>query len=117
MIGTNDIFVPVFDKYSELSAMIHVSFPARVVTEKTQTIVGYSLLIAGACLLLAVTLLVGHLHLVNRPLARLIEAITDIRQSGTNAYRQVQIKSSDEFGQVGLAFNEMIDDLNRRTVS
>ncbi len=85
-----------------------------MVAEKTQTILGYSLIIAGACLLLAVTSLVGALSiLVNRPLARLIEAIADIRKSGTDTYQQVQIKSSDEFGQLGQAFNKMIDDLNR----
>jgi PAS domain S-box-containing protein len=109
-----DIFVPVFDRYSEYVAMIRVSFPARVVAQKTQTIVTYSLLIAGVCLLLAVTSLVGALNiLVNHPLAKLIEAIADIRRRGTDSYQHVQITSGDEFGQVGLAFNEMIDDLNR----
>jgi PAS domain S-box-containing protein len=109
-----DIFVPVFDRHSEYVAMIRVSFPARVVGEKTKTILGYSLIIAGVCLLLAVTSLVGALSiLVNRPLARLMEAIAGIRNTGTNTYQHVQISSPDEFGQVGLAFNEMIDDLNQ----
>jgi PAS domain S-box-containing protein len=109
-----DIFLPVFDKYSEYVAMVRVSFPAKVVSQKTYIIVQYSLLIAVGCLLMAALLLVVVLNIsVNRPLARLVAAILNIRKRGTDSYQHVQIESAAEFGQLGVAFNEMIDDLNR----
>jgi PAS domain S-box-containing protein len=109
-----DVFIPVFDKYSEYVAMVRVAFPTKLISQKTHKLVLYSGLIAAGCLLLAIEILVFVLDLsVNRPLAGLVNAIATIKSRGTDTYEKVQIGSTDEIGQLGMVFNDMIDDLNQ----
>jgi len=48
---------------------------------------------------------------INVPMTNLLSVIKDIRKPKTDLSKRVNIKSQDEFGQVGSAFNEMLDDL------
>jgi PAS domain S-box-containing protein len=108
-----DVFIPVLDKNSEYIAMVRVGFPAKVITQKTHKVVVYSVLIAIGGLFLAIILLIVVLDIsVNRPLSRLVDAIADIKKRGTDTYERVRIESHDEIGQMALAFNGMIEDLN-----
>ncbi|MCK9375648.1 MAG: PAS domain S-box protein [Syntrophobacterales bacterium] len=45
---------------------------------------------------------------VTNPLGQLLQAIMDIRSRGTGVAQVLTIKSKDEFGELGLAFNEMV---------
>ena len=48
---------------------------------------------------------------INSPLASLLAVIKDIRQKKTDLSQRVDVNSQDEFGQLGSAFNDMLDDL------
>ncbi|MDJ0829434.1 MAG: ATP-binding protein [Desulfobacterales bacterium] len=48
---------------------------------------------------------------INNPLTSLLAVIKDIRQEKSDLSKRVDINSQDEFGQLGSAFNDMLDDL------
>src|SRR3990172_5667414 len=111
---------PIFDVNGngEHLGAIRVGFPLNTVTRKTRELVFYSVGVALLFFGLAVLLLViGLSRWVTRPLKQLLTFIQEIREKGTDFARRVEIKSKDEIGQLGSAFNKMIEDLQRTMVS
>ena len=109
---------PIFDGNGEHIGAIRVGFPLNIITEKTKQLVFYSVGVALVFFTLAVLLLVlGLSTWITKPLMRLLTVIQEIREKGTNFTRRVEIKSKDEIGQLASAFDKMMEDLQRTTVS
>ncbi|MBM4289492.1 MAG: PAS domain S-box protein, partial [Deltaproteobacteria bacterium] len=99
--------VPGMDK-SPIAAVI-IGFPASAITQKTAQMVSYAVALSGIFLILGAVSLILLLRLwVTNPLGQLLQAIMDIRSGGTGSAQLLTIRSSDEFGELGRAFNEMV---------
>jgi diguanylate cyclase (GGDEF)-like protein/PAS domain S-box-containing protein len=69
-------------------------------------------------LLTGVVVLHGVLAVyVTRPLARLMAMVVTLRESPLDFTRRARVDSRDELGQLGQAFNELMEQLHRSTVS
>ncbi len=105
--------VPVSDTHGNYVAAVMVGFPAEAIAQKTARIFFCSAILAVISISLAAGLLLSLLHLwLNRPLGKLLGAIGEMREKGTEQYKTVDIRSRDEIGQLGAAFNHLIGDLN-----
>ena len=90
-------------------AAVIIGFPASLITHKAAQMVAYSVGVAMIFLTAGGLSLIILLRLwVTNPLGQLLQAIMDIRSSGTDSAQVLAIKSKDEFGDLGRAFNEMI---------
>jgi PAS domain S-box-containing protein len=107
------ISLPVFGKQGENIAIVRLGFPKELISRQTETIVLYSTCVAFIFLSLGILLsLISQNFMIIRPLDRLIFVIRNIRQKGMNSTEIVEIKSNNEIGQPGKAFNHMILEIN-----
>ncbi|MFT5702405.1 MAG: PAS domain S-box-containing protein [Desulforhopalus sp.] len=114
-----DFFTPVYGSRNEVIAFIRTGFPVNHIRAKTWKLIGYSVAITFLSFVIGCLLLIGLLyHWVSKPVANFIGAIEQIRQkSSIDESQHVDISSQDEIGQLSLAFNQMMDELRRTTVS
>ena len=104
--------VPIFNSREEHIAAVMLGLPTDYIMQKTRTTVVYSSEVAAAFIVLAVLLLIFFLNLwVSRPLNQLMTVIRNIRQQGSITVEPVRIHSSDEIGQLSLAFHQMMSEL------
>jgi signal transduction histidine kinase len=116
--GRYHAVIPVFDSKGEHIAAVSVGFPANLITSKTRQMAAYSISVGAVFLFSAMGLLFLVLSfIVTRPLTKLMGVMQGIREEGTASERKVEIYSTDEIGQLGLAFNMMMDDLRKTTFS
>lgn len=59
----------------------------------------------------ALLLLLMNRALIDRPLGRLLAAIRSVGRDGAAGAQRVEIRSNDEIGVIGAAFNAMVDDV------
>jgi PAS domain S-box-containing protein len=110
--------VPIVVARGEHRASIVVEFPEALVTGKavrlTASNVGLGLLVlAVATAALAVVLSA----LVTDPLARLIRSLGELRGGAPDLSRRVGVPGSGDIARLAQAFNGLMDDLQRATVS
>jgi len=107
-----DVFIPVLSPDGEPLASIRIGIPVTHLTQKTQMLVSYSIVVAMTSFLLAIFLLIlANSKWVTKPLVKLMRAIDEIRARGTDQAKPVDIESTDEIGCLARTFNEMIRDL------
>ena len=104
-----NFIIPVHGLDNAPIAAVIIGFPASLITHKTAQMVTYSVGVAIIFLTVGGLSLITLLRLwVTNPLGQLLQAIMDIRSSGTDSAQLLIIKSKDEFGDLGRAFNEMV---------
>jgi PAS domain S-box-containing protein len=101
--------IPVQGPDNAPIAAIIIGFPASLITHKTALMVAYSVGVAIIFLTVgAISMVILLQFWVTTPLGQLLRAIMDIRAGGTDSAQLLVIKSKDEFGDLGRAFNEMV---------
>jgi signal transduction histidine kinase len=104
-----NFIIPILGLSRAPIAAVIIGFPASLISQKTALMVGDSALVAIIFLSLGGIALILLLRLwVTNPLDQLLKAIKEIQSSGTDRPKLVTIKSKDEFGDLGQAFNEMV---------
>lgn len=110
--------VPAFTPQGDHVASVVVGFPAELITTRLQqmlwTEVGVAVLVLICGL---IVLYVALVTFVTRPLGGLIATVTKLRDSPQDMTRRTAVVSQDELGQLGLAFNSLMDELQLTTVS
>jgi len=105
------------DDSSGQNIAVIVGFPTALIDNKIQELIHYSFIVALISLGIATFLLLTILSIsVTKPLSRLIATIHQIRDS-SNLDSRVIVRSADEIGELAVSFNEMVEDLNKTTVS
>jgi PAS domain S-box-containing protein len=113
-----DIFIPVFGTEAEHIGAVRIGFPIDIINQKIGQLLVYSAIVAGISFIVAIVLLLFALSIwVTQPLTRLIDAIQEISTGRAGLERRVEIYSEDEIGEVASAFNRMVEDLQKTTVS
>jgi len=108
------IAIPVFGNHDEVIVWVTVGFPVARITDKIREGLIYSLVFLGLSLCLAVGFQVLALSKwVTAPLGKLLAVIADIRERGSHSTQVVNLGSTDEFGQLAAAFDEMIQELRK----
>jgi signal transduction histidine kinase len=112
-VGYLDTLLPLFDDNARPIGAIRVGAPTSRISQQTsQLLIRFtgvaliSLVIASALLVVTVT------TLVTEPLHKLVNVIQRIR-AGSDLSARVMVASSDEFGQLSLAFNDMLSNLQQ----
>lgn len=104
-----NFIIPVHGLDQQPIAAVIIGFPKSLISQKTAQMVAYSVGTAIIFLTLGGVFLVMLLNLwVTTPLGQLLKGIMEIRSTGTDHVDLVTIRSKDEFGEVGRAFNEMV---------
>jgi PAS domain S-box-containing protein len=112
--GYYDIVIPVFYPPDVHVAAVRIGFPAKFIAQKTAGLVAYSILVSAVFLALAITLMIFAMSvLVTKPIGQLLGVIRDIRKGGTAFMKKVELRTGDEIGQLGSAFNMMLGDLKK----
>jgi PAS domain S-box-containing protein len=109
-----NFIIPVLGLHREPLAAVIIGFPTSLISHKTAQMVAYSAGVAIIFLTLGGVSLILLLRLwVTTPLGQLLKAIMEIRSAGTDRAHLVTIRSKDEFGELGRAFNEMVLQLKK----
>jgi signal transduction histidine kinase/CheY-like chemotaxis protein/HPt (histidine-containing phosphotransfer) domain-containing protein len=109
----SEVYIPILSTSGARMASVRIGYPEEIVSAKTNQLISHSILIFIASIALATSLLVVALYFwVNSPLGHLLEIIGEIRNKGPASSKRVKVLSNDELGQLGEAFNRMVDDLN-----
>lgn len=109
--------VPVGDGSNKPSIAVIVGFPTKLIDNKVQELRQDSFMVALASLSLTTFLLLTILSIsVTKPLSSLVTTIQQIRDS-SDLSKRVEIVSKDEVGNLAHSFNQMTEDLQRRTTS
>jgi len=113
-----EVVIPVFSARGEHIAAVRIGSPVSIIAQKVKEMAGYMIAAGIVLLSLAVVLLYFALSAsVTKPLMKLLGAVNEIRKKGTDFTHRVEIKSTDEIGQLASAFNEMTDVIQKTTVS
>lgn len=108
-----DICLPVLGKHNEKIAIVRIGFPKELISRQIERMILYSIFVAFVFLSLGILFsLISQNFLIIQPLDKLVSVIKNIRQKGMISTEIVEIKSNDEIGQLGEAFNHMIVELN-----
>ncbi len=113
-----DFQIPVFGSQKEHIATIRIGFPRFQIAKKATSLVFYSITIAIISFAMGIILLFIAFELwVSKPVENLMKTIDSVRNGLSSADKLVEIKSNDELGQLARAFNEMMEELQKTTVS
>jgi PAS domain S-box-containing protein len=109
-----NFIIPVFGLQREPIAAVVIGFPTSLISHKVAQMVAYSVGVAAIFLTLGSFTLIMLLRLwVTTPLGQLLKAIVAIHSTGTDNVDLVTIRSKDEFGELGRAFNAMVLQLQK----
>ena len=110
-----DVTIPVLGKHGEQLAAVRIGFAEKIITQKTTSLIASSLGISFVCLGLAIGLSIFAFSTwVTKPLLSLLNIIQEIRKHGVvGSNKRVEVKSDDEIGKLGAAFNQMMNDLEK----
>ncbi len=108
----SEVFIPVYDMSDSYIGAIGIGFPYKLIINKIKKLAVVSFLISIISLAIALFLLIFIIsHSVTNPLKNLLYVIEEIRVKNI-LNKQVEITSNDEIGKLGLAFNNMIKELD-----
>jgi diguanylate cyclase (GGDEF)-like protein/PAS domain S-box-containing protein len=110
--------IPVRNLQGDLLGGVVIGFSAEEIHRKLHDMVGMA--VPVGVLLLAAGLVVLYLSLaafVTKPLASLIGTIVKLRECPSDLGRRTPVRSNDELGRLGQAFNDLMRDLQETTVS
>ncbi len=94
-------------------SVVVVSVPESTVAKRVADLARRSIFFAAIAIAGAgVLLLFVNSVLINRPLGQLLKAITSVGSGNQTLASRVNIRSSDEIGVIGRAFNQMLDDVD-----
>jgi PAS domain S-box-containing protein len=111
--GDYQVVIPILSGHSEKIGAILIGIDASTIKGKIRHLVLGSALVSLVALATAVVLLLLTLRQwVTKPLGELFEAIRGLRRDERGLYGKLALSSRDEIGQVGSAFDSLIDDLN-----
>jgi PAS domain S-box-containing protein len=109
-----NFIIPVLGLHHQPVAAVIIGFPTSLISHKVAQMVAYSVGVAFIFLALGALSLIILLRLwVATPLGQLLTAIMAIQSAGTDRAQPVTIKSKDEFGELGRAFNDMLLQLKK----
>ena len=104
-----DFTIPILGTQGEYIALAKVGFPVELISLKRKRMFIYSLGVAFAFLCFGIISLITALSFwVTKPIEKLMMVIRDIRQKGTVSAQLAEINTTDEIGQFGSTFNQMI---------
>lgn len=110
--------VPAITPLGEHVASVVVSFPEELVAEKFRKWLWFDLGVAFVVLMMGLAALYVTLaKFVIRPLGSLINTVSGLRHAPLDLTRRTSVNSRDELGQLGSAFNGLMDELQHTTVS
>lgn len=110
--------IPAQAPQGEHVASIVVGFPAELIKDKLKQMLWSDLGVALLVLAIGVALLYAVLmKFVTNPLGSLTTTVLRLRQAPLDLARRTSINSRDELGQLGNAFNGLMDELQNTTVS
>jgi len=111
--GAYEVSIPIRSVHGDKVGDIRIGISAKAIDDKIDHLVKYSAIVSLTALLFLVFILLFALRLwVTRPLSELFKAIHHLRRTREGFYGKLALNFSDEIGQVGLAFDRLIDDLN-----
>jgi signal transduction histidine kinase len=106
------IIVPVTEMNEQTTLMIIVGLPLKVIAEKSNKLVVSSAWMTLFSFTLITTLFFIMVSAwVTRPIGNLIDTIKKMRTDNNFDFR-VKVRSDDEIGILGAAFNQLIDEIN-----
>ena len=110
--------IPALAPLGEQVASVVVGFSADLISHKLQGMLMSELSIAVPVLVTGLlTLYLALVIFVTRPLGELIGTILRLREAPLDLTRRTTVDSQDELGQLGHAFNGLMDELQNTTVS
>lgn len=120
-IGGNtyyDITVPVINLNGMHAANVRIGYPATIISDKIKELYLYAAIIGTVFLFLAIVLSILTLSVwVTAPLGKLVSIIQTVRKKGTDVIDRITYTTHDEIGQLASAFDNMIQELKKTTVS
>ncbi|OGA96042.1 MAG: hypothetical protein A3E79_15105 [Burkholderiales bacterium RIFCSPHIGHO2_12_FULL_61_11] len=109
--------IPVAGLRGEYVASVAVGFPVALVVNKTREMAVFGVVTGAASIATAVVGLLVFLSIfVTKPLGKLVGTIDEVRRSA-DISRRVNTYSKDELGALATAFNAMMENLEKTTVS
>jgi two-component system, NtrC family, nitrogen regulation sensor histidine kinase NtrY len=101
--------MPLIGPNQQLMGVLLVGSSRRPLVELQRQIVSAAMLVGGAGILVAVLASLWFAARITRPVVSLAEAAR--RVAAGDLYAKVDVESSDELGELALAFNRMTEDL------
>ncbi|WNR44845.1 cache domain-containing sensor histidine kinase [Paenibacillus roseipurpureus] len=102
----------VIRNVSDYSGLKVVSFiPVGALLKETKDLRNFTLILAAGCLVVAGLLAFYFAYQLSRPLLKLKQKMLLV-QNG-NFHHRVPIETQDEFGQLGIGFNRMVEEIER----
>jgi diguanylate cyclase (GGDEF)-like protein len=114
----HNVVIPARNPQGVHVASIIVGFPAALITEKLERMLWSDLGVALLVVLTGVAMLYAALaRFVTRPLGSLTATVSRMREAPLDLTRRTSVASDDELGELGSAFNGLMDELQNTTVS
>ncbi len=110
--------MPAMDQENIHVASVIVSFPAQLVSSKIARTLWMDLWVGALVLISGLAILYLSLtHFVTSPLSELLSTVVTLRKAPLDLTRRASVETSDELGQLGTAFNQLMEELQNTTVS
>ncbi len=107
-----DMVIPVSESSGHMIATVRIGFPVKLITEKTERMIAYSVEVTLLFLVLAIILMVALFNVwVTKPLSQLTAVTQRIAEGDLSA--RATISSKDELQSLADAFNRMTESLKR----
>lgn len=114
----HNIVIPARTPQGEHVASVIVGFPAELISEKLDRMLWSGLGVALLVMLTGIAMLYAALaRFVTRPLGSLTATVSRLREAPLDLTRRTSVDSGDELGELGSAFNGLMDELQNTTVS
>lgn len=113
-----DFQVPVHNGAGEHIATVRIGFPQFLISQKTRSLIFYSISTALVAFIIGISLLYLSFGIwVNKPVEKFLDTIKNIQNDLLSSRQLVGIRADDELGQLARAFDEMTVALRETTVS
>lgn len=109
---------PAITPQNQHVASVIVAFHGKIVADKLARTLWVNIGVGLAALLTGLIILYASLaRFVSRPLTDLLSTVVKLRQSPLDLTRRAPVQTADEIGQLGTAFNQLMEELQNTTVS